>query len=238
MIEIPDLDDAFRRMWLELIGLADAPPAPWVLIGAHMVAIHGWERGRRQIRPSRDADILVNARAVTDGTARMSEALLHRGYQLDSITPEGIGHRFVRERVYIDVLAPEGIGERADLRTASGARTVRVPGGTQALRRKRDIDVKTGSRRGRLPIPSLLGAILIKVRAIGVDDQPEAQCRDVGFLLSLVEDPDSLEAELSKTERGWLRRYPQFADPGYESYVGIPEATDAAIAYRRLARIR
>lgn len=238
MIEIPDLGGDFRSMWIELIGLAKAPPAPWVLIGAHMVTVHGWERGREPIRPSRDADILVNVRAIADGTARMSEALIDRDYKLDSISPEGIGHRFVREGVSIDVLGPEGIGKRANLRTVSGARTVRVPGGTQALRRKQDVGVKTGSKRGTLPIPSLLGAILVKVRAIEVDDQPEAQRHDVAFLLSLVEDPDPLEAELSTAERGWLRRHRHFADARDESYLGIPEAADAAIAYRRLAGIR
>lgn len=238
MIEIPELGDDFHRMWIELLGLAQAPPAPWVLIGAHMVAIHGWERGREQIRPSKDADILVDIRAVTDGTARIGEALVSRGYELESVSPEGIGNRFIRGNVIIDVLGPEGMGERADLRTVPGARTVRVPGGTQALHRKRDVDIKTGSKRGTLPVPNLLGALLVKVRAIEVDDQPEAQRRDVAFLLSLVEDPDPLEAELSKTERGWLRRHPYFADPTHGSYFGFPESADAAIAYRRLAGVQ
>ena len=238
MIEIPDLGEEFHDMWIELLHLAAVPPAPWVLIGAHMVAIHGWERGREPIRPSKDADILVNARAIADGTARMSEALIDREYKLDGISPEGIGHRFIREGVSIDVLGPEGLGKRADLRTVSGAHTVRVPGGTQALRRKQDVDVKSGLARGTLPIPNLLGAILVKIRAIEIDDQPEVQRRDVAFLLSLVEDPDPIEVERSKSERGWLRRHPYFADPASESYFGIGDASDAAITFRRLAGIR
>ncbi len=238
MIDIPDLGDEFHEMWIELIDLATVQPAPWVLIGAHMVAIHGWERGREQIRPSRDADILVDARVIADGTAKMSQTLIDRNYKLDGISPEGIGHRFVRERVSINVLGPEGLGERADLRTVLGARTVRVPGGTQALRRKQDVDVRARSTRGMLPIPTLLGAILVKARAIEVDDQPDAQRRDVAFPLSLVEDPDPLEAELSRPERGWLRRHSYFADPANESYLGIREAADAAISFRRLSGIR
>lgn len=238
MIEVPDLGEQFHGMWIELIHLAAVPPAPWVLIGAHMVAMHGWQRGQEPIRPSRDADILVNARAIADGTARMSEALIDRDYKLDGISPEGIGHRFVREGVSIDVLGPDGLGERSDLRTVSGAHTVRVPGGTQALRRKQDVDVRSGSTRGTLPIPTLLGAILVKIRAIEVDDQPDAQRRDVAFLLSLVEDPDPLEVDLSKSERGWLRRHPYFADPANQSYFGIGDAADAAISFRRLSGIR
>jgi len=101
----------------------------------------------------------------------------------------------------------------------------------------REVDIRFGPRRGTLPIPSLLGAILVKVRAIDIDDQPEAQRRDVAFLLSLVEDPDPLGAELTKSERGWLRGHPYFADPTHESYVGIENPADAAIAFRRLSGI-
>jgi hypothetical protein len=126
LIEIPDLGDDFHGMWEELIWLSDTAPAPWTLIGAHMVALHGWARGREQIRPSRDADILVNVRAVTDGTARLSQTLLDREYTFDGASPEGVGHRFVKEGISIDVLGPDGIGERADLRTVGGAHTVRA----------------------------------------------------------------------------------------------------------------
>lgn len=99
------------------------------------------------------------------------------------------------------------------------------------------MDVRSGSTRGTLPIPTLLGAILVKIRAIEVDDQPDAQRRDAAFLLSLVEDPDPLEADLSKSERGWLRRHPYLADPVNESYFSIGDAADAAISFRRLAGI-
>ncbi|MFA5787423.1 MAG: hypothetical protein WDA71_10675, partial [Actinomycetota bacterium] len=93
VIEIPDLGDDFHRMWEELIRLSETAPAPWTLIGAHMVALHGWSRGREQIHPSRDADILVDIRTVTDGTARLSQALLDRKYTFGGASPDGVGHR-------------------------------------------------------------------------------------------------------------------------------------------------
>jgi predicted nucleotidyltransferase len=237
VVDVPDLGDGFHRMWEELIRLNEAAPAPWTLIGAHMVALHGWARGREQIRPSRDADILVNVRAVADGTARLSQVLLDREYTFDGASPEGVGHRFVKGEISIDVLGPDGVGERADLRTVDGAHTVRVPGGTQALRRSVATEVRSRSTIGAVPLPNLLGAILVKVRAILVDDQPEAQRRDAAFLLSLVADPDHLVADLSGSERGWLRRHEYLADPIQECYRGIADAEDAAIVYRRLAKI-
>lgn len=124
MIELPEFSDDLHGMWVELMLMNDASPAPWVLIGAHMVALHGWAKGKEQIRQSRDADVLVNVRAVTDGTARVSQVLIDRDFAFDGASPEGVGHRFVRGGISIDVLGPDGLGERADLRTAQGAHTL------------------------------------------------------------------------------------------------------------------
>jgi hypothetical protein len=237
MIEIPDLGSEFHHMWEELIWLNESAPAPWTLIGAHMVALHGWARGREQIRPSRDADILVDVRTVTDGTVRLSEALLGRDYSFAGASPEGVGHRFTKGQISIDVLGPDGVGARADLRTVGGARTVRVPGGTQALQRSAATEVRSRATVGTVPVPSLLGALLVKIRAILVDDQPEAQRRDAAFLLSLVDDPEAHAADLSASERRWLGRHGYLADPEQECYRGIANAEDAAIVYRRLAKL-
>ena len=235
MIDIPDLGQGFRQMWLELLALAQDPPAPWTLIGAHMVALHGWKAGRRQPRTSRDADILVNARVASGGTEKVSASLLARGFYLDGVSPEGIGHRFANGHVRLDVLGPDGIGERTRLLTVAGARTVQVPGGSQALKRTEMVEIRVGRASGRVPVPNLLGAILVKIRAISVDDQPEAQRGDVAFLLSLVDDPNPLDAEILPSERRWLRRHPEFSDRDSPSYRRLPRADDAATVFRRLA---
>lgn len=157
-----------------------------------MVALHSWMRGRVPIRSSKDADILVNVRLASQGTAAVSQALVRDGYELNERSVEGHGHSFARGEVSFDVLALDGLGSRALLVTIHNFRTVTVPGGTQALHRTAPVDVRTRSVTGTVPLPDLLGAILVKVRAIDVDDVPDAQRSDVGFLLSLVEDPDEL----------------------------------------------
>ena len=85
MIEIPRLSEDFLEMWRELLFLARQAPAPWTLIGAHMVALHCWSAGREQPRASRDADILVNVRVASGGTQKMSQILLSRGNTLDGV---------------------------------------------------------------------------------------------------------------------------------------------------------
>lgn len=213
MVEIPDLGESSVKMWQELMLLAEHSSAPWTLIGAHMVALLGWANNRVAPHASHDADILVNARMVSDGTARISRDLQKRGFILD------------------------GVGRRARLFTVAGARTVAVPGGTQALKRSLRINVRAGTTSGAIPTPNLLGALLVKLRAIDIDDQPDAQRRDVAFLLSLVADPDPLEIDISASERRWLRGHPEFMDPGANCYQGIEHSSDAATVYRRLARI-
>ncbi len=238
MVDIPERGDAYHEMWFELTRLNADPPAPWTLIGAHMVALHGWLRGRVPIRPSKDADILVNLRVVSQGIAAVSRALVGDGYQLIERSVGGQGHSFARGEVRFDVLAPDGLGSRAQLVTLHNFRTVTVPGGTQALHRTAPVEVRTRSVAGIVPLPNLLGAILIKVRAIDVDDEPRAQRSDVAFLLSLVENPDELARQCSATERGWLRKHPYFSDPHNACWNGIVGAEDGAIVYRRLLTAR
>jgi hypothetical protein len=88
-----------------------------------------------------------------------------------------------------------------------------------------------------VPLPSLLGAILIKTRAIAVDDLPANQRSDLAFLCSLVEDPDEFVSLITPTERGWLRRHPYFGDSRHMCWNGIVGAESGANVYRRLANI-
>jgi hypothetical protein len=96
------------------------------------------------------------------------------------------------------------------------------------------VEVRTRSVTGTVPLPDLLGAILVKVRAIDVDDVPDAQRTDLAFLLWLVEDPDELAKQCSIAERGWLRKHPYFGDPNGACWNGIIGAEDGAIVYHRL----
>jgi hypothetical protein len=235
MLAIPELGDTHHSTWLALIDLTSHAPAPWTLIGAHMVASHAWLNGREALRTTRDADVLVNARAVTDATSAVSEALLKADFEPETSSRLGQGFRFRRADVVIDVLAPDGLGSRTDIRAVAGARTVRVPGGTQALARSGDVEVQSRDTRGFVPMPNLLGALLVTVRAIDVDDAPEDKRRDAALLLSLVDDPDPLEADLSKAERKWLRSHQYLGEPSHEAWEGVESPELGASVFLRLA---
>lgn len=224
-------------LWGAALEIAAHMSRGWTLIGAQMVALHALEHGRTPMRTSADVDVLLDLRTVPRGTRQMSQLLVEKGFRLLTATPDGRGHRFVRGTVLVDVLAPDGLGERADLSTLPPARTVAVPGGSRALELTDAVEVRLDSRAGRLPRPNLLGAILVKARAVDVDDLPQAQRLDLAFLLSLVDDPRTLSATLGRHDRQVLRQRAEMLDPAALVWRRLPDGDDACRALRLLAGV-
>lgn len=237
MIDLGLMPPAAHAMWTSLIDLVRRQPSGWTLVGAQMVALHALEKGQSPLRASEDADVLVDVRAVQDGTERLSCTLEEAGFDLDGASPTGLGHRFTNGIVRVDVLAPDGLGPRAKLTTIPPAHTLPVPGGSQALRRSEPVDVRLGGAKASLPRPNLLGAILIKARAIDVDDAKESQRQDLAFLLGLVEDPRVLAEDLRKRERGWLKARTDLLDRSARAWRAASNAEDAYRALRILADV-
>lgn len=231
-------DDPALDLWSALVNLYEELPGEWTLIGGQMVALHGFEVGRKPPKATTDADLVVNARVVGFKVASFAVALEDAGYQLEGISAEGVGHRFSNGKVSLDLLAPDGIDSaRIDLTTIAPARTISVPGATQALNRSELVTVTVEETTGSIPRPSLLGALLVKARAVDVDDVPQSQLQDLAFLLSLVPDPDELQAELRGSERRWLQRRVELADREaiVWSALSPEEADNGFAAFRILA---
>jgi len=196
-----------------------------------MVHLHALEHAATPPRLSTDLDIVVNARVVSGAVAHFVAAIEERGFTHDGMSPEGLVHRYRRGEVSIDVLAPEGLGARADLTTTRPGRTLEVPGGTQALLRTELLPVSTQSNSGLVPRPSLLGAIVLKALAVGVDDTPNAQRLDLAFLLSLVEDPIALADQVEAKDRQRLLERNELLDANHLTWRELPrDAGDRARA--------
>lgn len=204
-VRLPTLAGHDDELWDALIELSDVRPGEWTLIGGQMVFLHAIEQGVVPPRVSTDLDVLVNARIAGRPLAAFASGLEDLGFEQDGISPDGIAHRYRRNRVTIDVLAPEGLGERTDLTTTPPGRTIQVPGGTQALDRTELVPVTSASRSGHIPRPSLLGAVVAKALAVAVDDAPAAQRLDFVFLLSLISDPFALAAQLTPKDQRRIR---------------------------------
>lgn len=239
MIVLADLDDRMLETWKTLLELSRRHPEGWTLVGAQMVALYAAEHGQIWPRVSIDADVLANVRVVQGTTAQVSRELIELGFSLEGMSAEQVGHRFRRGKVLIDVLAPEGLGKNTSITTVPPARTVSVPGGTQALNRTERVEVSIQGDTGFLPRPNLLGAILLKCQAVDVDDAPDSQRIDLAFLLSLVQDPRMMARDLEGRQRSWLRRRRELLDnpdhPAWRALGSTEAAQTARLALRVLA---
>lgn len=217
-IELPVLVGQSQEMWEALVELSEVRPGEWTLVGGQMVFLHGLENDASPPRISTDLDVLVNARVVTGAVREFVREIEDRGFDLEGISPEGIGHRYIRNAVSVDVLAPEGLGARVDLTTTPPGRTLQVPGGSQALARTELLPVRVGESEGLIPRPSLLGALVAKAEAVGVDDTPGAQREDLAFLLALIPDPATMAVIMTKKDRQRLRGRPELSDPDHPAW--------------------
>ena len=131
-----------------------------------------------------DADILVDIRELS--TRVVSRWLEEHGFELEGVSADGIGHRFRRGAVAIDVLAIDHT-PGTDRTTVPPARTVEVPGGRRAINRLTSAMVTTADgHTGLIPMPDWLGAVLLKARAAtGFADERQKHLQDLALLLSL-----------------------------------------------------
>jgi hypothetical protein len=237
VIHIPSPTEREKAMWRVLLDLA-REQRHWTLIGARMVALHAFEHGRSVTHVTVDADALADARERPNPVRGLAQILTGRGFTLVEPNAFGEAHTFTREGVEIDVLAPDHLGARADdaRTTIPPAHTVAVPGGRQALARSESVTIELDGMEGDLPRPDLLGAILLKARAVDLG-RAAVHRGDLALLLSLVEDPDHLATALRGGEAAWLRERAEMEDPSADCWVALPrDARIRGVAALRILR--
>jgi hypothetical protein len=151
---------------------------PWVLVGGLIVAILEREHGVTVSRTTIDVDALIDVRAVLQATRQAAVRLEGAGFTAEQ-TADGLAYRFVRGQDIVDVLAPDHLGPRTDVVTAPPGKTLEAVGGRQALERRRLVDVDVAGETFSIPIPSLLGAIVIKARvsaSSNLEKHPRIMC--------------------------------------------------------------
>lgn len=195
------LTAAAEQGWHMLFDLAEVDTTSWMLIGGQMIYLLAAENGTELPRPTDDVDVVIDVRARPGGTEWFAGWLLERGYDLESVSTDGIGHRFTKAAdpgpgaVIVDILAPEGLGGRTSLFTRRPARTVQAPGTVQALARSEIVTVQVSGDTGRPPRtgqvrrPNLLGALVAKAAAtrIRVRTHRERDWADAALLLGLLD---------------------------------------------------
>ena len=167
MIELPAMPLEQTASWIGLLDLHEQLDNGWTLVGGQLVHLHCAERGRFPIRPTTDADTVIDVRADPKMLARFTKALTDLGFASAGLSAEGLQHRWVRGSASIDVLLPDGIGERASSRQGvTGSPTLSTAGGTQALQRSETVAVRVDGRDGFVRRPNLVGALVGKAAAL------------------------------------------------------------------------
>lgn len=177
-----------------------------------MVQLHALEHGLTTVRPTQDADLLIDVLTAPDAIAVMCDLLTEMGLSFEGANSHGIGHRFSHgdgnDRVSVDVLAPDRLGPRTSMTTIPPARTVQIPAGRRILTDAQDVAVRYEGEQSVLRRPSLISAIIGKVGAWNVDTASPTRGRhleDAATLLALVPDPVALAEKLDRKQRATMR---------------------------------
>lgn len=243
LIEINPPSPEARRLWAKVLELAEilGESDPWILIGGLMVQLHGFEHGVA-LRSTVDIDLLGDSRRRPEMTVQIAEALADRGaeMQVPPVGEQKLGYKFELDGEVVEVLGSDGV--RRDPKTIGRYVTFQVPGGTQALRRAETVHVSLGGAPGiAVRRPNLLGAILIKSRALVEKRRAkfESDRQDLIRLLSFVEDPRAIatSGDLTKKEGRWLQEVDPmlgFGDSGLLGAFSHDEVIAAEQAFRLL----
>lgn len=214
VVEFPPQPADEIAVWHTLFDLKREVPENWTLIGGRLVHLHLVERGGTVVRPTVDADAVVDIRADTSVLLSFTAALNRLGFA-PLTSGDGAQHRWLLSldktpgrTVQVDVLIPEGVGERAAaLHGIGGAPTISARGTTQALDRSMDVEVRVGDRTGTIPRPSLVSTMVLKAAAATETTSGNGQRHVLDFLAlaSVVAAEDFRSVALQRKDKSRLR---------------------------------
>lgn len=230
MTVLPPMPSHQTASWLGILDLYERLSEGWTLIGGQLVHLHCAERGHLAVRPTNDADTVIDVRADPKILDTFTRALVDLGFTPGDVSAEGHQHRWRRDDASLDVLLPEGVGERARRRSGvTGLPTLPTEGGTQALRRSEIVAVTVGGRDGFVRRPNLVGALVIKAAAHSNpnDLAPRRHRQDFVVLAGLLTAADFASENLNATDRRRLRAIVAAIKADRELLLGSPDAEDA-----------
>jgi hypothetical protein len=238
VIVLPAMPPEQTASWQGLLDIYERLDGGWTLIGGQLVHLHCAERGQFPVRPTNDADTVVDVRADPKMLRIFTSTLVELGFTSAGVSAEGLEHRWIRGAATVDVLLPEGVGERARSRLGvTGSPSLSTKGGTQALARSEPIRVIVEGREGSVCRPNLVGALISKAAAhsnVG-DRDTRRHRRDFIVLATLITASDFRSQELTKTELRHLRSVTTAIEADRELLLSVPDASSALGRLRRAA---
>ena len=207
---MPPLVGKLDGLWDVILDLTQQIPAgSWALVGGQMVLAHGLLVGRTPTRVSGDIDVLGNMLSSSGAVRRAVTAVRQLGFEPEPTLEGSLLYRFRRQSDghVVDVLAPDHTPPSWKLTSVPPHQTLNIDGGNQALKRLVTIEVTKDGRTESVPVPNLLGALMLKAAAHQVDSRDRARhATDAGFLTSLIVDPLQVRQQFKGSDGKRLHR--------------------------------
>lgn len=213
--------------WPQCLELArEIPSTMWTLIGGLMVQLHAANSGKEITRPTEDVDLLLHVETGTATVPGVTGTLRRLGYEiLEPMDRKAPAHRFKRGDDQVDVMIADHPAPKVVPKMA-GRDMVRVPAGTQALRRTVDCKILLNDGTSvTTSVPNQLGALMLKGAAYVEDSRDrERHLDDAAVLLSTIDHPLELRAQFRGSDRkriNYLQR--ALNDPHHKSWLLLDE---------------
>jgi hypothetical protein len=191
--------------WHALMDLHESLPEHWTIVGGQMVTLHCAERKAFPVRPTDDADALLDVKASPTILEDFTEGLLQAGFK-PVISGSGRQHRWRRGETQVDVLISDKLGNRKKYVTTAGAPTVGTPGAALVLKRSEDIAIDVAGRTGTVRRPTLIGSLVAKAAAHTLGEKGDRHRQDFAVLASILSARDLRESNLTSSENKYLIR--------------------------------
>jgi len=200
-------DTSAWEVWAQLVEFSrHLELADWVLVGGQMVALHCHLGRMTPGRVTTDIDIVANVLTTNRALTACREAARAMNLEPQPSVDDRRQHRFLNDRMVLDVLVPDHTPKHLLLRLA-GREAVPIVGGARALQRAAHCVIETTAGQALIPVPDLRGALVLKARAWTADRRDRDRHRfDLAQLSAVIDDPISLAESLDAKERRALRR--------------------------------
>lgn len=202
---MPAMADSQIASWHALMHLHESLPGRWTIVGGQMVHLHCAERDTFPVRPTDDADTLLDAKAHPTILEDFTAGLVEAGFT-PLTSGGGYQHRWKSGDAQIDVLISNKLGVRKTYKTITGAPTVGTPGAALVLNRSEDLEIEVAGRAGTVRRPTLVGSLIAKAAAHTVGDGKDRHRQDFAVLASMLAANDLRGANLTKSEMKYLTR--------------------------------
>ncbi|MGZ9828812.1 hypothetical protein ACXYTP_18045 [Tsukamurella ocularis] len=174
--------------WPQVVELVRViPHEKWTLIGGLMVQLHAAHAGMQLTRPTVDVDMVLHIETGAATWSGVREQLEELGYVLHEPVGDGPVHRFNRGKQQVDVMVADHAAP--SLQPSVMRRPVfAVPGGTSALRKTVNCEIKTDDGGIVVSVPDVLGALVLKGAAYKSDNRDRDRHLDDAAVLACAAD--------------------------------------------------